>query len=81
MDLEFVGEPSLIVGMTQQPDLRREPLRSIYDAMTNVLEEAGSAQEQGDILGARLLAEEASILGRAILIVDRSISATSAVEP
>ena len=50
-------------------DLRREPLRSIYETMTEVLEEAGATQERGDIKATVSLAEQASILGRAIEIL------------
>ena len=58
--------------MTQMPDIRREPLRSIYEAMTKVLEEAGAAQEQGDISRSVFLTEEASVLGKAIGILARA---------
>ena len=57
--------------MTQAPDLQREPLAAIYEAMTEVLEEAGAALERGDVVAAGILAKDVSILGRALGILGR----------
>ena len=75
LGLEFGREPSVSDAMTQSPDLRCEPLRSIYDAMTEVLEAAGAAQERGDAAKAARLCEDATILGKAIGILARAAGA------
>lgn len=67
--LEFIGEPSLSAVVPIPEELRREPFQSIYVVMTEVLEDAGSAQARGEIAAAQAFAEEASVLGRAIGIL------------
>lgn len=54
--------------------IRREPFRSIYVQMTEVLEESVEAQGRGDVFEATLLCEHASVLGKAIKILARRAS-------
>lgn len=55
--------------MTKRIDIERDPSKSIYETMAELMEDAGSALEKGDVVAAGALAEEASILGRALGIL------------
>ncbi|WP_269514031.1 hypothetical protein [Brevundimonas subvibrioides] len=63
--------------MTTPPDLQREPFRTLYVVMTEVLEKAVAAQERGEVTAAGALAEDASVLGRAIGIFANRTSSQS----
>ena len=63
-----------------RPDIRIDPYRLMYELMTEILEDAVSAQEGGDHAKAGALAEEASVIARAIEIMGTRARTTNRSE-
>ena len=63
-----------------ETDIGAEPLKAIYIAMTEIIEEAVAAQERGDIVRSGALCDDASVLGRAAQILASRSAPTISVD-
>lgn len=77
--LDFGFLSSMVAAMIET-DIGAEPLKTIYIAMTDVIEEAVAAQERGDIVKSRALCDDASVLGRAAQILASRSASTISVD-